>query len=179
MIDPAYVQLFAAYNAWQNDNLLNAASGLDDAMRRADRGAFFGSIHASLNHLLWGDRMWMSRLAAIAPPQTVFPGLAEVDDWAELTLARKTLDAQIVDWADRLAPQDLAGELVWISGMLKTEVRRPRWIAVVHMFNHQTHHRGQVHGLLTGLGAAPSETDLVMSPAAKAARVENFVELEK
>ena len=63
MIDVHYVRCMARYNRWQNENLYGAADTLSDAERRGDRGAFFGSIHATLNHLLWADRIWMSRLA--------------------------------------------------------------------------------------------------------------------
>src|SRR5262245_41939313 len=73
MIDLAYVQCMARYNRWQNDNLYGVADTLSDAERRRDRGAFFGSIHATLNHLLWADRIWMSRLAGTPPPEGAFP----------------------------------------------------------------------------------------------------------
>src|SRR5690606_4695511 len=63
MITPEYARLFARYNCWQNKSLYDAASALSDDERKAKRGAFFGSIHATLNHLLWGDQIWMSRLA--------------------------------------------------------------------------------------------------------------------
>jgi uncharacterized damage-inducible protein DinB len=62
MIDPAFVQTMARYNAWQNDNLYTAAASLTDEARRQNRGAFFNSIHATFCHLLWGDRMWLHRL---------------------------------------------------------------------------------------------------------------------
>lgn len=170
MIDPAFVQTFAAYNRWQNDNLLAAADRLSDAERRADRGVFFGSIQATLNHLLWADRMWMSRFSDIAPPITAHPGLDDVADWSAYRAARRALDQTIIDWAGRLAPADLAGELIWTARQTKSEVATPRWLAITHMFNHQTHHRGQVHGVLTGFGAAPDATDLVMMPTLASAR---------
>src|SRR4029450_9880640 len=69
MIDAAYVQRMARYNRWQNESLYGAAGTLSDAERRRARGAFFGSIHATLNHVLWGDRIWMSRLAGTAKPE--------------------------------------------------------------------------------------------------------------
>jgi uncharacterized damage-inducible protein DinB len=72
MIDAAYVQRMARYNRWQNENLYGAADALSDAERQRTRGAFFGSIHATLNHLLWGDRIWMSRLAGTPRPEGVF-----------------------------------------------------------------------------------------------------------
>jgi uncharacterized damage-inducible protein DinB len=163
MIDPAYVKTLAAYNRWQNASLYEAGATLTDAQRREDRGAFFKSVHATLNHLLWADKMWMSRLSDVARPETPFPGIDHVADWDELTQRRNALDDRIIAWAGGLAADDLSGELVWISGLMGGEARRPRWLAVVHMFNHQTHHRGQVHALLTGLGAKPRDTDIILS----------------
>lgn len=164
MIDPGYVQTFAAYNKWQNASLLSAASSLTDAQRREDRGAFFKSVHASLNHLLWADEMWMSRLAGLPRPETPFPGVEHSTEWDFFVQRRAEMDDSIVAWAGGLVPADLAGDLVWRSALLGGEARQPRWIAVTHMFNHQAHHRGQVHALLTALGAKPKDTDLILMP---------------
>jgi uncharacterized damage-inducible protein DinB len=164
MIDPGYVQTFAAYNKWQNESLYAAASGLPDARRREDRGSFFRSVHETLNHLLWADAMWMSRLAGSDRPEAPFPGLDHAPSWDELSRRRIEQDEAIVVWAGGLTAPDLAGDLVWRSGVMGGEVRRPRWFAVTHMFNHQTHHRGQVHALLTALGAKPQDTDLIFAP---------------
>jgi len=162
MIDPAYVQTFAAYNEWQNRSLYAAAATLTDAARRQDCGVFFKSIHATLNHLLWGDSVWMSRLSDVPRPATPFPGADDIADWDVLDRRRRELDRKIVSWADELTAGDLDGDLVWTSGLMGGEVRRPRWLAIAHMFNHQTHHRGQVHALLTGFGVRPEDTDLIV-----------------
>jgi uncharacterized damage-inducible protein DinB len=162
MIDPVYVQTFAAYNEWQNRSLYKAAATLTDAQRREDRGAFFKSIQATLNHLLWGDSVWMSRLSDVARPATPFPGLDDIADWDVLNRRRRELDQKIVSWADGLAAGDLDGDLVYVSGMTGAEIRSPRWLAIAHMFNHQTHHRGQVHALLTGFGVRTEDTDLIL-----------------
>jgi uncharacterized damage-inducible protein DinB len=69
-----------------------------------------------------------------------------------------------LDWADRLEAAALAGELTWFSGAIGAEVRKPRWLLVTHMFNHQTHHRGQVHCMLTQAGGRPRDTDLPLMP---------------
>ena len=86
MITVGYVRAMAEYNLWQNENQYGAADGLDDAARKAPRGAFFGSIHATLNHLLWGDQMWMSRFAGTPKPSV--PGIPEsvsmFESWEEL-----------------------------------------------------------------------------------------------
>jgi len=165
MIDVHYVQCMARYNRWQNANLYGAAGALSDAERRRDRGAFFGSIHATLNHLLWADRIWMSRLAGTPHPDGGIPeSVALYGDWDELKRERKAFDAVVIDWADRLDAASLAGELAYYSGAAKRELRKPTWLLVTHMFNHQTHHRGQVHCMLTQAGGKPGDTDLPLLP---------------
>jgi uncharacterized damage-inducible protein DinB len=165
MIDAAYVQRMARYNRWQNENLYGAADALSDAERQRTRGAFFGSIHATLNHLLWGDRIWMSRLAGTPRPEGGIPqSVSLYADWNDLKRERAAFDTVIVDWADQLEDASLAGELTWFSGAIKAEVRKPKWLLVTHMFNHQTHHRGQVHCMLTQAGSKPGDTDLPFTP---------------
>ena len=163
MIDTAYAVTMARYNAWQNENLYGAAATLSDATRRQDRGAFFGSIHGTFCHLLWGDRMWLSRFAGT--PKPAVPGSESarmIADWDELVAERQATDALIGDWAAGLSAEWLAGDLTWVSGISGRELTRPRSQLVVHFFNHQTHHRGQVHAMLTASGAKPGETDLVL-----------------
>jgi len=117
MIDLGYVQCMARYNRWQNANLYDAADTLSDAERRRDRGAFFGSIHATLNHLLWADRIWMSRLAGTPRPDGGIPESVSLHgDWDELKRERKAFDAVMIEWADRLDAASLAGELAYYSG---------------------------------------------------------------
>jgi len=165
MIDVAYVQRMARYNRWQNESLYGVADTLSDTERKRPRGAFFGSIHATLNHLLWGDRIWMSRLAGTPRPDGgIQQSVSTYDDWNDLKRERTMFDAVMVDWADRLDPAALCGELTWFSGAMKAEVRKPTWLLVTHMFNHQTHHRGQVHCLLTQAGGKPGDTDLPLMP---------------
>jgi uncharacterized damage-inducible protein DinB len=165
MIDLGYVQRMARYNRWQNANLYGVADTLSDAERRCARGAFFGSIHATLNHLLWADRIWMSRLAGTPRPAGGIPeSVSLYGDWAELRREREDFDTVMVDWADRLDAAALAGELAYYSGAIKAEVRKPKWLLVTHMFNHQTHHRGQVHCMLTQAGGKPGDTDLPFLP---------------
>jgi len=162
MITPEYVRTMARYNRWQNESLYKAAGRLDDAARRLDRGAFFGSIHATLNHLLWGDQIWVHRFSGSPPPQaTGIPASATmIDDWETLASERTRFDSVIVDWAAAVRDEDLAGDLTWFSGGLNREVTRPRGLLVTHMFNHQTHHRGQTHAMLTAAGVKPTDTDL-------------------
>lgn len=165
MIEAAYVRAMARYNAWQNAGLMDAADALGEAMREADLGAHFHSIRATFSHLLWADRMWMSRLAGWGRPEG---GIAESGgferDWAALKRARAEDDARILAWADGLAPGALSGDLRWWSGAAGREVARPRALCAAHMFNHQTHHRGQIHAMLTASGARPGDTDLFLMP---------------
>jgi uncharacterized damage-inducible protein DinB/quinol monooxygenase YgiN len=164
MIDQEYARTMAQYNRWQNGSLYAAADTLSDAARRQDRGAFFGSIHATLNHLLWGDRMWMSRFSDVARPATTLQdsGLF-VHDWTTLRQERVVMDDLIMAWAERTDAAAFAGALKWRSS-IASDVVKPRWCAVTHFFNHQTHHRGQVHAMLTAAGAKPQDTDLIMMP---------------
>jgi uncharacterized damage-inducible protein DinB len=165
MIDRAYVQRMARYNRWQNQNLYGVADALSDEERRKERGAWFGSIHKTLSHLLWADRIWMSRFTDW-PKQTVgIPGSVSLfPDWDNLKTERRESDAKLIDWADTLDPAWIAGDLTWFSGAINREVSKPRWQLLLHFFNHQTHHRGQVHAMLTQAGGRPSDTDLFAMP---------------
>ena len=165
MISAEYLRTLARYNRWQNDNLVTAADGLDEAARRADRGAFFGSIFSTFNHLLWADRMWMSRLAGF--PQPTKPpaeSVVETPDWSSYKAARSDIDTEICSWAARCEDSDLTGDLTWFAGFAKREISKPLGFVIVHVFNHQTHHRGQVHAMLTAAGARPGDTDLPLLP---------------
>jgi uncharacterized damage-inducible protein DinB len=160
MIDPAYVRRMARYNRWQNQNLYGCADGLSEAERRRERGAFFGSVHRTLSHLLWGDRIWMSRFTDVAKPEGGIAGSVSLyQDWDVLKRERAAFDETMVAWADGLDASWLSGDLVYVSSSAG-EIRRPKWLLVAHMFNHQTHHRGQVHCMLTQAGGKPHDTDL-------------------
>ncbi len=165
MITPAYCQTMARYNAWQNTGLRKALEPLPAAELTRDRGAFFGSLLGTANHLLWGDLMWMSRFDGGQRPEG---GLADsprlcrtFGDWEAL---RYRTDGRISVWADRLAAIDLVGHLTWFSGATGREVSRPIAVCVAHFFNHQTHHRGQLHQMLTAAGIRLPDTDLVFLP---------------
>ena len=161
MISPAWVRMMAAYNAEMNRRLYAAASRLPEVERTSDRGAFWGSIHGTLSHLLWGDRMWMARFAGWPkPPQRMAESVALEPDFAALQSARAEADAAIEAWAATLDPAWLDGELRWFSAAAQREVTASRAMLVTHMFNHQTHHRGQVHAMLTACGERTGDTDL-------------------
>jgi uncharacterized damage-inducible protein DinB len=166
MIIPAYAQMMARYNTWQNRSIYTAASTLTDDARKLDRGAFFGSVHGTLCHLLFGDQAWMHRFANTPPPKakSIAESAALIQSWDELVTVRKNFDVIISDWAASLDPAWLHGNLTWYSGALGRELTRPRAELVVQMFNHQTHHRGQVHAMLTSAGAKPDDTDIPFMP---------------
>lgn len=164
MITPEYAQTLARYAHWQNESVFGAAESLSDAERREDRGAFFGSIHETLNHLLWGDQIWMHRFAGTPAPKspTIPDSTAQIDDWVELRQERMAFDRQISNWADNLSADWLAGTMTWYSVAANREISAPHALLVTHMFNHQTHHRGQANAMLTAAGATPDDTDLML-----------------
>mgnify|MGYP003701470011 CR=1 FL=1 len=166
MIDTAYVQRMARYNSWQNQNLYGVADTLGEEERRRERGAFFGSVHKTLSHLLWADQIWMSRFFSDVPkPQGGIPeSVSMYPDWDGLKRERAAFNDTMVTWADDLDPAWLAGDLTWYSGAQKRDVTKPKWVLVTHMFNHGTHHRGQVHCMLTQAGGKPHTTDLPALP---------------
>jgi uncharacterized damage-inducible protein DinB len=170
MITPAYAQTMARYNRWQNRSLYAAASRLTDAQRTENRGAFFGSVHGTLCHLLFGDGAWMWRFTQDETLRPAVKSTAEtaafVSDWETLQIARGTLDARILSWAAALTPADLAGDLTYFSVTSNRQSTKPMGLLVAHMFNHQSHHRGQAHALLTGFGLSLEDTDLPMLTAA-------------
>ncbi len=167
MIDVEYIKFMARYTCWQNDSLVTAASALSDDDRRMDRGAFFGSIFETFNHILWADEAWLSRLADHPVPKA--PGIpgsrVYKDGWDDFVAARANMDAFILDWSGRVTPADLVGEYRWFSPSAGREVEKDKARLFVHMFNHGTHHRGQIHAMLTAAGAKPDDTDIPFMPA--------------
>lgn len=165
MVTPDYCLTMARYNAWQNKQLIAAIEPLDAEELERDRGAFFGSILATANHLLWGDRTWLSRFTGKPAPQG---GIGEStrltsnrQDWEIL---RFHTDGEILIWAERLRAMDLAGGLSWHSGSLGRQVQKPLGLCIAHMFNHQTHHRGQIHAMLTAAASDAPVSDLAFMP---------------
>jgi uncharacterized damage-inducible protein DinB len=168
MISPEYARLLARYNRWMNGKLYAAGDTLSDDVRKADRGAFFKSMHSTLNHLVWGDAMWLGRFtkgtSLERPMPTISAGTDMYGSWQELKAARNELDDALDAWAATLDETWLASDFSWYSGITKTTRSGPAWQSVVHMFNHQTHHRGQVTTLLSQCGIDVGATDLMMMP---------------
>lgn len=152
--------MLAAYNAWCNRRLYDAAAALPEADYHADRGAFFKSLHGTLNHILVADRIWMRRLTGEGEAPTLLDAIL-FDDLASLRRAREAEDARIIAYVDRLSEADLAGLLRYRLVTRPETVEQPLAPVLLHVFNHQTHHRGQAHCILTGLGRDAPSFDLV------------------
>lgn len=161
----AYARSMARYNRWMNERLYEHCAALPDPERKKDMGAFFKSIHGTLNHLLLGDRLWMGRFTG--KPYDVGTLSQELcADFEVLRQERQMTDAAIEAWAGTLQEEDLLTELRWSSVANPIPRRSPLWFAIVHFFNHQTHHRGQLTTLLMQKGIDPGVTDLIWLPGA-------------
>lgn len=165
MIARDYCVTMARYNAWQNRQLGGVLAALPEAELNRDRKAFFGSILGTVNHLLWGDMIWMARFDGGRAPDRGIPDSADLcqtlDDWSA---ERARMDGRIRRWADGLTDAALSRDLTWFSGAAGRQVTRPVALCVAHMFNHQTHHRGQVHAMLTAAGSPAPVSDLFLMP---------------
>jgi len=159
MLDRQYVRAMAQYNQWMNRKLYTLAQELPEALVYEDKAAFFKSVHGTLAHIAWADRLWMDRFKAhprIEP--------AKIADIASLAEVRRQLDDEIISWAEGLDDAWLAEPLTWVSAMYQQTYTKPAWQLVAHFFNHQTHHRAQAGTLLTQMGLDIGITDLQMMP---------------
>ncbi len=155
--------LMADYNAWINGKLYQAAAGLTDGERKRDLGAFFKSLHGTLDHILYVDLMFLARFTDSAMPEGDFGGEFH-DDFETLRAVREATDARILDWIAGLDRGWLAEALTFTSMIDGKSRTLPRWAMVTQMFNHQTHHRGQATTLLKQLGVDPGTTDIPWLP---------------
>lgn len=157
-----YYRLMAEYNRWMNGKLYAVCTGIPDERRQADLGAFFKSIHGTLNHILWGDRTWLRRFTG--QPSAAGPiGQDLYADFGELRAEREKTDVFMLDWAANLQESWLAQPFEYTSTDGKVR-RGPAWVFVTQLFNHQTHHRGQVTTLVKQLGYEPGATDIPWVP---------------
>ncbi len=152
--------LMARFNAWANERLYECAAQLSEEAYRADRKAFFGSVHRTLNHLLVVDRLWSGRIDGVdrgirALDQILY------DDFASLRAARRKEDEHLIASVDGLGEERLAAPVrfraITDGGIYDARTDH----ILLTLFNHQTHHRGQVHALLTQSGITPPPLDLV------------------
>lgn len=159
MITYEFVSMMAKYNAWMNEKLYGLCATIGDPERKADRGAFFQSLHGTLDHVLTCDFSFMS--AFTRQPRS----LPESEKWlfqdfGEMHAARLALDERLCAWAPTVTEAWL-GEPVKFTSEVDGQPRQViRAMFVVHMFNHQTHHRGQLTTLLSQMGHDPGVTDL-------------------
>jgi uncharacterized damage-inducible protein DinB len=153
--------LLAAYNAWANERLYDAAARLSDADYRADRGAFFKSVHGTLNHLLVADRIWMRRFTGEGEAPTRLDAIL-FERLDELRAARRAEDERIVAYVGGLTDAQLEGLIRYRTITNPADFEQPLASALIHFFNHQTHHRGQVHALLTALAGDAPSLDLIL-----------------
>ena len=156
----SHFRMMARYNEWANRRLYDAAATLDDAQFRFNTGAFFKSMHGTLNHLLVTDRIWMQRLSGAGETYDRLD-LTLFEDLAALRVARITEDSRIVAFVDGLEQVDLAGTFRYRRVSGPEEYEQPLAPALAHVFNHQTHHRGQAHSILTQLTGRAPELDLI------------------
>ena len=157
----AHFAMFAGYNAWANRRLYDAAARLSDADYRADRGVFFKSMHGTLNHLLAADRIWMRRFTGTGEAPDRLDAIL-FEDLGPLRAARKAEDARIAAFVEDLTDERLAGRFRYRTLSNPREIEQPLAPALAHFFNHQTHHRGQAHGVHTGLGGDAPPLDLIL-----------------
>lgn len=152
--------MMAAYNRWANGALYEAASALTDEEFRHDTGAFFASMEGTLNHIMVGDLIWMHRFTGSGELPDALDAIL-YDEFDELRDAREGLDARIIEWIDSISDLELAGRFTYVTVTDMKTVSQRLAPALAHFFNHQTHHRGQAHMILSVLGEAPPPLDLI------------------
>ncbi len=154
----------ARYNRWQNDVLFGLCDSLGEDVLPRDRGAFFRSLHATLNHILHVDRVLMTFIIAGKPPEAFDATIIPYEDYRELRTARVVLDNEILEQMDSAAPQWFEVTFEFYSEELSRNRCRPRALFINQMFNHQTHHRAQATFMLHQLGLGYGSTDMPYNP---------------
>jgi uncharacterized damage-inducible protein DinB len=154
-----HFRTLASFNAWANMRVYDAVGALADSEFKKSRpAAYFGSIHGTLNHLLAADRLWFGRVEGVDRGITALDQIL-CDDLTALRTAREAEDERIIALVDGLEEAALAGDLSYRS-MLGGMLTLPLRVALAAVFNHQTHHRGQVHALIKEAGAEPPALDI-------------------
>ena len=153
----------SAYNRWMNERIYAICQGIPEEQRRLDRGAFFGSIHGTLNHLVYADLAFLSRFTG-DPPEVPPLGVELYAELGELARVRAALDARLESWTAGLTQEWLESPHTYTSRADGKTRTLASWKLSVHLFNHQAHHRGQLTTLLSQLGHDPGVTDLPAAP---------------
>ena len=154
------VRRFARYNRWANRRLYDACATLSPEAYHAARPSFFGSIHATLNHILVGDSIWLGRFKGAVPAHLTRLNMILHEDFVSLRAAREAKDAEILAFVEGLDSAALAGSFTY-KNMRGEQFTDPLYPPLTHFFNHQTHHRGQAHTVLCILGRRDLELDLL------------------
>jgi uncharacterized damage-inducible protein DinB len=162
-----HFQMLARYNRMANERIYEVCAQLCDEERRKQRAGSFGSIHALLNHLLLGDRIWMARFIAASDASRprgaghTTPPLNAIlfENFDDLRRARTAKDAAIETFFDSLHDDVCDQSFTYVNNQGKDHVE-PALVAFSHFFNHQTHHRGQIHVMLSQTEVAPPSLDL-------------------
>lgn len=156
-----HLRRMARYNRWANRRLYEACGRLPEAEYLKPRRSFFGSLHGTLSHLLVTDWIWLDRVQG-SPSRGLALDHRPFPDLARLRAAREAEDERIVALADGLDPATLGEDVVYRTvSAPQAEMRTPRHLCLLHMFNHQTHHRGQAHDQLSQTEVAPPPLDLL------------------
>ncbi|WP_193181950.1 DinB family protein [Nisaea sediminum] len=153
-----HFRTMARYNRRANEVLYDACARLSETELKKIRPAFFNSIHGTLNHVLLGDRIWITRFEGRVHPSTDLDTILH-EDFADLRIARTEMDTRIEAFFDGITESNLDGTYRYINNQGLDVTDRAR-IAFPHFFNHQTHHRGQVHALLSQTDVPPPSLDL-------------------
>lgn len=152
--------MLADYNAWANRLVYAAAAELSEEELHHDTGAFFGSIFATLSHLITADRIWLNRFTGEGPKPKALDE-RPYDNFADLHAARLEDDQRIIRYVRGLTPERIEANFAYTPVSSSDVVEQKLWPALTHVFNHQTHHRGQVHAGLTSLGKPSLSLDLI------------------
>ena len=155
-----HFRMFARYNRWANATLLGALAPMSDEDWHRDAGLFFGSIHATLNHILVADLIWLSRFTGRSGAPTRLDAILH-EGRGDLRDARDAMDGEIVVWVESLDEATLNGEFTYTPVTDPTPVTQRLAPALAHVFNHQTHHRGQVHAATTRFLDVSPAIDLI------------------
>lgn len=155
-----HFQMFAAYNRWANTLLYEAAGRIDSEELNRDVGGFFGSLFATMSHILVADRIWLQRFTGEGQTYKALDA-RPYDNLADLASARRLEDERIVGWIDGLGETQLQSTITYTPVTNPNPVTQRLAPAVSHFFNHQTHHRGQCHMTLTALGKPSLTLDLI------------------
>ncbi len=153
-------QMLAEYNAWANRLVYAATAELTHDELHRDTGAFFGSIFATLSHILTADRIWLNRFTGEGPKPLAL-NERPYDRFEDLRAARVAEDDRLIRFTQTLTPGALEQSFTYSPVSSPEIITQKLWPALTHMFNHQTHHRGQVHAGLTGMGKPSLSLDLI------------------